>query len=331
MRLGIYQNSVDRFGFAIHADHEPTRAYAEFAAGDLRASWTEQEDGGMKLELADANAAVEEARRMFLARVENDRDASVEGAVMALDTASDWWAFTRLRSNMPAYHVAMAFSFVPLVVTFGDHGLIHAPFEMAANRETSVSWRIVYQALVSQAAAIVCPHEPTGADACAFLASRPGFMDYLVALGDTFSLADIEGLARSRQTESSMVIALAKGLSGEDRSWLYRIKLSHRAIANQDLLGVTYARAKARHSSGLRRRPIWQPLTQDQLDYHEKQIDRFAHHLAVLQLCSEFGIGLWSQPMSGSDDNLLDDEEDESNGEESRGWSVAIPLEQDHT
>jgi hypothetical protein len=159
MRLGIYQNSVDRFGFAIHADREPTRAYAEFDASDLRASWTEQEDGGMKLELAGANAAVEEARRMFLARVENDRDASVEGAVMALDTASDSWTFTRLRSDMPAYHVAFAFSFVPLEGSFGDQKeFIHVPFEMATSRETSISWRIVYQRLLSQAAAIVCSH-----------------------------------------------------------------------------------------------------------------------------------------------------------------------------
>jgi hypothetical protein len=326
MRLGIYQNSVDRFGFAIHADSEPTRAYAEFAAGDLRASWTEQEDGGMKLELAGANAAVEEARRMFLARVGNERDASVEGAVMALDTASDGWFFTRLGSNMPGYHVAMAFAFVPLVATIGDHGLIHVPFEMATNRETSASWRIVHHALVRQAAAIVCPHEPTGADACALLASRSGLVDYLVALGDTFSLTDITELASRRQTAPSIVIAAAKGLSGEDRSWLYRIKLSPRGIANQDLLAVTYARAKARHSSGLRGRPIWQPLSQNQLDYHERQIERFAHHLAVLQLCSEFGIGLWSHPMSASDDTLLD----ESDDEESRDWSVAIPLERDH-
>jgi hypothetical protein len=160
-------------------------------------------------------------------------------------------------------------------------------------------------------------------------------MDYLIALGDTFSLTDIEELARRRQTESHIVLALATGwgFSGEDRdrNWLYRIKLSHRAIANKELLGIAYARAKARHLSALRHRPIWRPLTQEQLDYHERQIERFAHHLSVLQLCSEFGIGLWSQPMSGSDENLLDKEEDESNGEEARGWSVAIPLEGDHT
>ncbi len=84
MRLGICQDSVDRFAFAIHVDHEPARAYAEFGAGDLHASWTEGEDGSMNLELAGANAGVEEARRMFLERVENNIDASVEGAVMAL-------------------------------------------------------------------------------------------------------------------------------------------------------------------------------------------------------------------------------------------------------
>ena len=138
MRLGICQDSVDRFAFAIHVDREPARAYAEFGAGDLHASWTEGEDGSMNLELAGANAGVEEARRMFLERVENNIDASVEGAVMALDTASDSWVFTRLRNNMPGYHVAMAFAFVPLVATFGDDELLHIPFEMATKGEKSL-------------------------------------------------------------------------------------------------------------------------------------------------------------------------------------------------
>ncbi len=194
---------------------------------------------------------------------------------------------------------------------------------MATKGEKSLSWRIVHHALVRQAATFVCPHEPTGADACAVFANRPGLVDYLVALGDTFSLADIEYLARIGQTTPSTVVAAALGFGGEDRSWLYRIRLSPRAIANQDLLGVTYARAKARHASGLRGRPIWRPLTQEQLDFRETQIERFAHHLAVLQLCSEFGIGLWSCPMSASDDTLLEESEDE----EPHYWSVAMPLE----
>jgi hypothetical protein len=323
MWLGIYQNSVDQFGVTIHAECEPKRGYATFASGDLNASCTEQEDGSMNLQIAGANASVEEARHMIMRSMENDANMPVKGAVMALDTASDSWLFTRLLRSMPAYHVAMAFAFVPLTATFRDDGLIQLGFEMVTNVEKSISWRIVHHALVKQAAAIVCPGEPTGADACAVLARRQGVVDYLMAWGDTFSLSDIEMLARMRQTEPSVVIASARGFGGEDRSWLYRIKLSEHAIANQDLFAVTYARVKAKHISGLRGRPIWRPLAQEQLRYQERQIERFAHQLAVLQLCSEFGIGLWSCPMSASDDTV--DELDEVEDEESHNWSVATP------
>jgi hypothetical protein len=248
---------------------------------------------------------------------------------MALDTASDSWLFARLQKSMPAYHVAMAFAFVPLRVTFRDDGLVQLGFEMVTNIEKSVSWRIMYRALVKQAGAIVCPSEPTGADACAVLARRQGVVDYLMAWGDTFSLADIEELARIGQAEPSVVIASAVGFSGEDRSWLYRIKLSAHAIANQDLFALTYARAKAKHISGLRGRPIGRPLTPEQLSYQEKQIERFAHQLAVLQLCSEFGIGLWSCPMSASHYTL--GERNKVEDEESENWSVATPLRRDGT
>jgi hypothetical protein len=282
MRLGICQESLDRFAFTIHADREPVHAYAEFAAGDLRASWAKKDDGGMEQRLVAVSAPVEEARRMFLDRVHNDPGASVEGAVMALDTASDSWLYTRLRNDMPGYHVALAFAFVPMVGSFRDDGLIHIPFEMMADKRKSVSWRILHHAILRQTAAIVCPQAPTGADACAFLANRTDIVDYLGGLGDTFSCADIEELARRGQTSPSTVIAMANGPDGKDCSWLYRVALSQRSIANKDLLGVTYARAKARHASGLRNRPIWRPLTAEQLAFHEEQINRFAHHLAIL-------------------------------------------------
>jgi hypothetical protein len=333
MWFGLYQESVERFALAIHHQGEPSREYTEFTAGDLRASWTDTEDSGVKIELAGSTPALDSARRLCMERLE-DSGTSLQGAVMALDTASDSWVLTRLRSDMPGYHVAMAFSFVPFRVTLaGDVGAQalrsqpawwHIPFELAPWADKPVTWRLLHPALAMQAAAIVRPDVQAGADACAILAARPGLLDYLLALGDTFSLADIEQLARSRQSTPSMVIAQAHGFDGEDRSWFYKVKLGRRAIDQQELLAVTYGRARARHASSLRRRATWGTLTAEQRDFREREIERFAHHLSLLELCSHFGIGLWSCPMSEAADRDIEELVDGD-----AFWSAAIPPEQE--
>jgi hypothetical protein len=290
------------------------------------ATWAEQVDGSQQLELTGVNPAVAEARRTFLQHARNGENAFVSGAVMALETASDSWLFTLLRSDMPGYHVALGFSFVPLLATIRADELVHVPLEVVVDPPQDPTWRILHPALAKQAAEIVCPDAATGADACARLAGQPGVMDYLLALGNTFSLTDIEQFARMGQSESSVVVAAAHGFQGEDH-WLYRIRLSQRAIASAERLAVTYARARARHASGLGDHPIRHALTEQQREYHDRQIGRFAHHLAVLDLCWQFGIGLSSCPMSRSDDSLLDDVEDEGDEWDTQPWPVAAPWE----
>jgi len=176
--------------------------------------------------------------------------------------------------------------------------------------------------LAEQAAAIVFPDAPTPADGCAMLASRPGVVDYLLALGDTFSLTDIEQHARNKDMTLSMVVALARGLRQENLSWLYCMQLSKRAIANAELLGISYARAKTRRLAGLRSRTP-PNLPDEKRTYWDGQVDRFAHHLAILELCVEYGIGLWSGPMDKAGGAAIDDQSDKPSDQ----LSVAVAVE----
>jgi hypothetical protein len=98
------------------------------------------------------------------------------------------------------------------------------------------AWHMLHPALAAQAAAIVFPDAPTGADGCALVAKRPGVVYYLMGTGDTFSLSDIEQLGRRHEVSASIVLAVARGVQGEDRSWMYRVKLSERAVARAGLL-----------------------------------------------------------------------------------------------
>ena len=323
LRLGLFQESTDRFAFALHADGASTRLYQEFDARNLRAALVARPDGGASVQLEAVPAEVAQARNLVFETMSRDPESAVTGAVMALDSVSDSWNLTVLRDSAPGYHVALAFSFYPLRVSFGEGSLIHVAYEAAAERDAGAEWHMLHPALAAQAAAIVFPDAPTGADGCALLAKRPGVVDYLMGLGSTFSLSDIEQLARSHQVTASIVLAAALGPQGEDRSWMYRVKLGERAVAGAGLLAVSYARAKTRHIAGLRSRPPRDGLREEQLQFREAQIDRFAHHLALLELCVEFGIGLWSCPLSAAPDESLDSDSDEPSDQ----WSVAVNPE----
>lgn len=323
IRLGLFQESSDRFALALHADVVPKRLYRQFGARDLRAAVVARPDGDASVQLVTVPAEVAQARDLIFETMSRDPGSVVTGGVMALDTFSDSWNLSVLRDSAPGYHVALAFSFYPLRVSFGEGSLIQIGYDVAAQRDRVAAWYMLNPALAAQAAAIVFPDAPTVADACALLANRPGVVDYLMGMGDTFSLSDIEQLARSRQVTASIVLAAAQGAEGEDRSWLYRVKLSERAVAHAGLFAVSYARAKARHIAGLRSRPPRDSLRGGQLQFHEVQIGRFAHHLALLELCVAYGIGLWSCPMSVNDDDLLDSDNDEPSDQ----WSVAVNPE----
>ena len=235
---------------------------------------------------------------MLSQRMQSEEDGTVEAGVMALDTSTDSWAVTLLRNDMPSYHVALAFALIPLQAMILPEALLYKSYETTGRGNNVVSWGILQPAVLTQCAKIFYPHTTTGADACAHLATQPGILDYLAGLGATFSLADIEQLANLRQITLSVVIADASGFSGEDLSWIYGIQMSPRGIDSKELLPFSYARAKSQHAAGLRARPVRPGLDVEQLEYYERQIDRFAHHLAVLELCKEYGIGLWSAPMA---------------------------------
>jgi hypothetical protein len=323
IRLGLFQESTDRFALAIHADTAPARVYQEFSARDLRAALVERPEGGASVQLLTLPAEVAAARDLVFDANSRDPDSFVSGGVMALTTFSDWWNMTVLRDSAPGYHVALAFSFYPLRVTFAEGRIVHVAHEDAGLQDGQPAWYMLQPCLAEQAAAIVFPDAPTPADGCASLASRPGVVDYLLGLGDTFSLTDIEQLARNKQLTPSMVVAAARGLRQEDLSWLYCVKLSERAIASAGLLAVSYARAKTRRMAGLRSRTP-PNLPDEKLRYWDAQVNRFAHHLAILELCVEYGIGLSSCPMSRAGEAALDDEGDEQSGVQ---WSVAVAVE----
>jgi hypothetical protein len=323
IRLGLIQESTDRFAFALHADAPRTRLFREFGARDLRAGLVEQPDGGASIELGTLPEEVAHIREAFFEAMARDPESVVTGGVMALDTASDSWNLTVARDSAPAYHVALAFSFFPLRASLGEGRLLHVGYEVASARDVGAAWRLLHPSIAVQAAAILFPDAPTGADACALLAGREGVSDFLMGMGDTFSLADIECLARSNQVTSSVVLAAARGGQGEDRSWLYRVKLSERAVAQEGLLAVSYARARVRHGAGLRSRPPRADLRAEQRAFREAQIERFAHHLALLELCVEYGIGLWSCPASADSGAWLDSDSDEPSDQ----WSVAVSPE----
>ena len=323
LRLGLFQESTDRFALALHADTAPARAYQEFSARDLRAALVERPEGGASVQMLTLPAEVASARDLVFDASSRDPDTVATGGVMALQTSSDWWNMTVLRDSAPGYHVALAFSFYPLRVTFGEGRIVHVAHEDAGLIDGQRAWYMLQPCLAEQAAAIVFPDALTPADGCALLASRPGVVDYLLALGDTFSLADIEQLAHNKQVTPSMVVAMARGLRQEDLSWLYCVKLSERAVASAGLLAVSYARAKTRRMTGLRSRTP-PNLSDEKLRYWDQQVNRFAHHLAILELCVEYGIGLSSCPMSRAGDDVLDDEVDEQSDQ----WSVAVAVEQ---
>lgn len=322
IRLGLFQESTDRFALAIHADAAPARVFQEFDARDLRAALVERPGGGATVQLLTLPAEVAAARDLVFDANSRYPDSVVSGGVMALTTSSDWWNMTVLRDSAPGYHVALAFSLYPLRVTFGDGRIVHVAHEDAGLQDGQPAWYMLQPCVAEQAAAIVFPAVPTPADGCALLASRPGVVDYLLALGDTFSLSDIEQLARSRQLTPSMVVAGARGPRQEDLSWLYCLKLSERAVASAGLLAVSYARAKKQRMAGLRTRTP-PNLPDEKRRYWDAQVDRFAHHLAILELCVEYGIGLSSCPMSKAGDVVLDDEVDEQGDQ----WSVAVAVE----
>ena len=322
IRLGLLQESTDRFALALHADTAPARAYQEFSARDLRAALVERPEGGASVQLLTLPAEVASARDLVFDASSHDSDSVVTGGVMAVETFSDWWNMTVLRDSAPGYHVALAFSFYPLRVSSREGRLVHVAHEDAGLIDGQRAWYMLQPCLAEQAAAIVFPDAPTPADGCALLASRPGVVDYLLGLGDTFSLADIEQLARNKQVIPSMVVAAARGLRQEDLSWLYCVKLSERAVASAGLLAVSYARAKTRRMAGLRSRTP-PNLPDEKLRYWDGQVNRFAHHLAILELCVEYGIGLSSCPMSRAGGQALDDEIDEQGDQ----WSVAVAVE----
>jgi hypothetical protein len=323
IRLGLFQESTDRFALALHADTAPARVYQEFAARDLRAAIVERPDGGASMEVLTLPAEVAQARDLIFDANDRNPENVVTGGLMALETFSDSWNMTRLNDSAPGYHVALAFSIYPLRVMFGEGSLVHVGYEAALLRDTNPAWHMLHPCLVKQTAAILFPDAPTGADACALLANRPGVVAYLMAVGDAFSLSDIEQLARGHQVTSSIVVANGQGIRRENLSWLYRVKLSERAVASAELLAVSYARAKEQRMAGLRKR---QPegISGDKLTFRNAQVERFAHHLALLALCVEYGIGLWSCPMSA--DSELEDEDDETD-EASDKWSVAVNPE----
>ena len=69
-------------------------------------------------------------------------------------------------------------------------------------------------------------------------------------------------------------------------------------------------------------------LTEDQLEYYEHQIDRYAHHLAVLELCEEYGIGLRSAPMAHLEEKDAAHLE-EPNWGESTNLAIAVSPERE--
>jgi hypothetical protein len=320
IRLGLFQESSDQFALAVHADVLPQPLYAQFHTQDLRVAIVEGQDGVSSVELVTVPDQVAQARDLIHEVRSRHPDSRISGGVMALESFSDSWNLMVLRDSAPGYHVALAFSLYPLRVSFGEGTLFQIGYEEAAAPNGGTAWNMLNSALAAQAIAIFFPDAPTLADGCARLADRPGVVDYLLGMGDPFSLTDIEQLARLGQGTASFVAAMAEGMQGEDRTWMYQVKLSERAIASAGLLAVSYARAKVRHLAGLRGRPPRTDLRDERLRFREMQIERFAHHLALLELCAEYGIGLWSRPMSRGNDDLLD-----SDGEQVSGrWSVAV-------
>jgi hypothetical protein len=328
LHLGLFQLSPYRFGVALHDQGGVAVASCEFDAGDLRAALIPQAGGGLSIDLQAVPPDVRRAREAVLELIDRDVTSFVAGGLMALDSVSDSWGMTVLPHSLPGYHVALAFSFYPLRMISGPERLVHLAEEdsPAANQLPEAAWNLLHPAVVEQAAALAFPSrslEAGTASGCALLSAHPGVLTYLFGLGDTFSLTDIEYLARARQVSSSIVVAQAQGLRGDDRSWMYRVKLSDRAIEQVAQLALGYARAKARIERGLRRRPPRAGLNATQNEFREAQVGRFAHHLAILALCIEFGIGLWSRPRLTSAENV----EDIAAPRPARRWAMAVAPE----
>lgn len=324
--MGLHQLSAERFAFAVHEQGSASAAVHEFDAGALRMALVQHAEGGAGAVSQGMPSEVARARDALFERMHRDPDCGVTGAVMSLRSASDSWHMTVLPKDSPGWHVALAFSFFPLPIVVSEQGLVHLSYSRspAAVPYAAPGWNLLHPAVAQQAAAIVLPDAHSAAEGIARLAGRPGLVSYLLGMGDTFSLSDVEQLARTGQTTASIVLALASGLQGEDRTWMYQVRLSERALSQAGQFALVYARAKSHHLEALARHPARDGLDRHQLEIREAHIVRFAHHLALLQLCAEFGIGLWSCPMSaaqnyqpyaGDVDPLAS------------GWAEAVPLE----
>src|SRR5882724_6556046 len=161
IRLGLFQESSDRFALALHADVAPERLYCQFGARDLRAAVVSGADGSASVQLATVPAEVAQARELVFEAMSRDPGGVVTGGVMALDSFSDSWSLTVLRDSAPGYHVALAFSFYPLRISFGEGSLIHLGYEVATENDAGATWYMLHPAVAAQAAPVIFPEAPT--------------------------------------------------------------------------------------------------------------------------------------------------------------------------
>jgi hypothetical protein len=326
--MSLVQHSATRFELGLHEPAADSTVAHGFDPTGLRAVLQQQPDGSSRVELPSLPESVAAAREAVFERLARDETLSLAGGLLALLSPTDSWHLTVLPEATPAWHVALAFSFFPLAATVGPGRLVHLSYQdsPAASPGAHPAWDVLHPAVAAAAARIVAPASGRLAEGCARLAARPGIVSYLLGMGDTFSLADIEHLAQNGQTSPSIVLASAQGLQGEDRSWMYRVRLSPRAVQQAGLLQLGYARAKSRLLAELARYPARESATAQQAEIRQWHIEHFAHHLALLQVCLDFGIGLWSCPMSATPNDVLDEDDD---APPASSWAEAVAPERE--
>lgn len=296
IHLGLFQESQNRFAVALHADASPF-ALQEFWIDDGSVRFGE--NGMPVLDLADAgNSDLRAMIQFTLHKLQEAGAESIDAFLMSLNTSSDWVQMTVIPNGTAASRALTAMmGFAPIpCIRFDEELIVYVRHALPPESRGLSLWHIVHPALLLQCAEIFYPGSPTAADSCASLAARPELLDYLTALGETFSITDIEQTAAAGQTEPTSVIAGATDIFGSNGYQLYRLSLSERAIANAALLNVSYLRARAQHAKGLLERTRNRTGMSAGDEYRANQVDHLSHHLAILHVCAEFGIDLSVEP-----------------------------------
>jgi len=195
--LGLFQVSQNRFAVAMHNAEDQPLMYQEFSIADATVRF--DEDGRPVTHLSESeNSDLHAMTQSTLQSLEKADSKSIDASLMSLNTSRTGISMTRIRNGTAAYRVVLAMMmFAPLACNRFDEEEIMYVRQMLDLEARSPSYlHIVHPALVLQCAEIFYPHSPSPADSCASLAARPELLDYLTALGDTFSITDIEQLAK---------------------------------------------------------------------------------------------------------------------------------------